>query len=173
VLLAHMVMEFLSLPGAARRLAWIGAPAALLTAAYTGYLFAQAKARDLWQNPLAPLHLVVQALIAGAAVLLLLTALPHASDSRVFAWLLLLACSAHLQLVLAEHTLTHVTAHARLAAWEMTRGSYARWFWAGVLLAAIGVAAPWLGPIASAPALLGLFAYEHSYVQAGQGVPLA
>jgi hypothetical protein len=33
-------------------LAIAGMPLAAATAAYTGYLFAQAKARDLWQNPL-------------------------------------------------------------------------------------------------------------------------
>ena len=35
-----------------------GIPLAILTAIYTAYLFAQAKARDLWQNPLLPPHLV-------------------------------------------------------------------------------------------------------------------
>ena len=38
-----------------------------MTAVYTAYLFAQAKARDLWQNPLLPPHLLVQALAVGAA----------------------------------------------------------------------------------------------------------
>ena len=37
----------------------------LMTAVYTGYLFAQAKARDLWQNPLLPPHLLVEAILAG------------------------------------------------------------------------------------------------------------
>jgi hypothetical protein len=37
-----------------------------MTAVYTAFLFAQAKARDLWQNPLLPPHLVVQAVLAGA-----------------------------------------------------------------------------------------------------------
>ena len=39
-------------------------------------------------------------------------------------------------LVAGEATLTHRTAHARLAAWEMTRGRYRRCFWAGVALVA-------------------------------------
>ena len=42
----------------------------ILTAVYTAYLFAQAKARDMWQNPLLPPHLFVQALLLGSAVLL-------------------------------------------------------------------------------------------------------
>ena len=52
-----------------RRLsAWLmigGIPLSLLTAVYTAYLFAQAKARDMWQNPLLPPHLFVQAAAAG------------------------------------------------------------------------------------------------------------
>ena len=47
---------------------------AVLAAIYTAYLFAQAKARDLWQNPLLPAHLLVQAGLAGAAVLLIAAA---------------------------------------------------------------------------------------------------
>ena len=46
-----------------------GIPLAMLTAVYTAYLFAQAKARDMWQNPLLPPHLLVQALLLGSAVL--------------------------------------------------------------------------------------------------------
>ena len=42
-------------------------PLALATACYTAYLFAQAKARDLWQSPLLAPHLAVQAVLAGAA----------------------------------------------------------------------------------------------------------
>ncbi len=47
-----------------------GLPLGVMTAVYTAYLFAQAKARDLWQNPLLPPHLFVQALLAGSAALL-------------------------------------------------------------------------------------------------------
>ena len=173
VLLAHLVLEFVTRPGMATTLAWLGAPAAVLSAAYTGYLFAQARARDLWQSPLAPPHLVVQALLAGAAVLLPIALVRASPAAALLARILLFACGMHLLLVLAEQTLTHATAHARLAAWEMTRGSYARWFWAGVVLVALGVAAPWLGAVASASALAGVFAHEHAYVQAGQAVPLA
>ena len=45
--------------------------AVIMTAIYTAYLFAQAKARDLWQNPLLPPHLLIQAILLGSAVLLL------------------------------------------------------------------------------------------------------
>jgi formate-dependent nitrite reductase membrane component NrfD len=180
VLLAQLA---LSLPepradASTRVLLWLGVVTALPTAAYTAYLFAQAKARDLWQSPLAPAHLAVQALIAGAAVMLL-AAMVADEATLLFARMLTFACAVHLLVVLGEHTLTHVTAHARLAAREMTRGSYATWFWSSCLLIGAAMAtAFWLPAGVSAvaaalAALAGLFAYEHAYVQAGQAVPLA
>jgi Fe-S-cluster-containing dehydrogenase component/formate-dependent nitrite reductase membrane component NrfD len=178
LLFVHLWREFVSAPGSAHRVAWLGAPAALMTAAYTGYLFAQAKARDLWQSALAPAHLVVQALIAGAAVLLPVGS-GLARGGGLFSRVLMLSCLVHLLLVLGEHTLTHATAHARLAAWEMTHGRYAPWFRPSVVLLAAAATAPLWPPrsagvvIAALCALAGLFAYEHAYVQAGQAVPLA
>jgi Ni/Fe-hydrogenase subunit HybB-like protein len=47
-----------------------GIPLSTMTAVYTAYLFAQAKARDMWQNPLLPPHLLVQAILLGSAILL-------------------------------------------------------------------------------------------------------
>src|ERR1039457_4393863 len=41
-------------------------PLALATACYTAYLFAQARARDLWQSPLRAPHLAVQAVLGRA-----------------------------------------------------------------------------------------------------------
>jgi DMSO reductase anchor subunit len=74
-------------------------------------------------------------------------------------------------------TLPHPTAHARLAAFELSRGRYRVAFRAGVVLVAVALAAPWLpAPLAVAAAvatLAGLLAHEHAYVQAGQSVPLA
>ena len=62
---------------------------------------------------------------------------------------------------------------SRLAVEEMTAGKYRGFFWIGVLLVALAAAVPWLGVLAAAPALAGLLAHEHAYVQAGQSVPLA
>src|SRR5690606_25171113 len=87
--------------------------------------------------------------------------------------LLAVACAVHLLFVLGELTLTHATAHAHAAARELVRGRYARFFWMGMVLVAAGALAPWVGVWAAVPALLGLLAYEHAYVQAGQAVPLA
>src|SRR3712207_3195526 len=88
-------------------------------------------------------------------------------------WALGLASLVHLLMVWGEVTLTHPTAHARLAVWEMTRGRYSAFFWAGVALTLLAVFAPWLGLAAVPPALVGLALHEHAYVQSGQSVPLA
>jgi len=165
----------------------------ILTAVYTAYLFAQAKARDLWQNPLLPPHLLVQALLLGSAVILI-SSLWFEPPRRnfleemsppVFVSLVSLSISSliHLLMIWGEVSLTHATAHARLAIWEMTRGRYQSNFWIGLFLSVVGGVLPlllllgYVGTsigVAGAPlALIGLMLYEHAYVQAGQSVPLA
>ncbi len=170
VLALHFVASVVGNSGLQRWLAVLGLPLAVLTAIYTAYLFAQAKARDLWQNPLLPPHFLVQAVLAGSAALVLLA---PPSAIQALQWMLAAGSAAHLSLVSGEVTMPHPTAHARLATWEMVRGRYRLFFWAGVLLALAGVAAPWIGVVAAPLALIGLLAYEHAYVQAGQSVPLA
>jgi len=173
VLAVHVVASLMGADGLQRGLAVAGAPIALLAAVYTAWLFAQARARDLWQNPLAPVQLVVQAVLAGSAALVPAAAWHEPSAGPALLWLMTGSAATHLLLVLAEHTLTHATAHARLAAWHMTRGRFAAWFWAGLALAAAACAAPWLGAWAAVPALGAVLAHEHAYVQAAQAVPLA
>lgn len=165
--------------GAATRwIAWGAGPLAGMTAVYTAYLFAQAKARDLWQNPLLPPHLFVQALLAGGATLLLVPGFGEATDGLRL--LVALTGATHLLFVLGELTLAHPTAHAALAAHEMVRGRFAVWFWVGAAgvaaaaaLVAVGLTGAWVEPVIALSALVGLFAFEHAYVQAGQSVPLA
>jgi Fe-S-cluster-containing dehydrogenase component len=149
-------------------------PLAVGTAAYTAYLFAQAKARDLWQSPLLPAHLAVQSVLVGAAAVLPFAEWlsPHPGVVGVEA-LLCAAAAAHLLFVGAEITLAHPTAHAHLATEEMTGGRFAKFFLPGVACIAVAVAAPWIGVLAVPFALVGILAHEHSYVQAGQSVPLA
>jgi Fe-S-cluster-containing dehydrogenase component/formate-dependent nitrite reductase membrane component NrfD len=166
VLAVHLLLGLTGEAGATRGLAIAGAPLAALTAVYTAFLFGQARARDLWQSPLLAPHMLVQALVLGGAVELLLGAAGAG-------WLLAAAAAAHLALVAGELTAGHPTAHARAAAHELTSARYARWFWPGVALAVLALAAPWIGPPAAVAALTAILAHEHAYVQAGQSVPLA
>jgi Fe-S-cluster-containing dehydrogenase component/formate-dependent nitrite reductase membrane component NrfD len=152
----------------------LGLPLAAAAAVYTAYLFAQAKARDLWQNPLLPPHLAVQAALAGAAAVLpLLAWLAPGHAVTAGEVLLAAAAAAHLALTAGEVTLPHATAHTRLAVHELTRGRYRRPFGLSMVFIAVAVAAPWIGAVATPFALAGLLGYEHAYVQAGQSVPLA
>ncbi len=154
-------------------LLWPGLLLAGMTAIYTAYLFAQAKARDLWQNPLLPPHLLVQSLLAGSAALLPFAAWFDQAIVIPLLWMLGATSLLHLLMVWGEVSLTHPTAHARLAVTEMTRGRYRTYFWAGIVLTMLGGLAPWFGLAAVPLALAGLLFFEHAYVQAGQSVPLA
>jgi Fe-S-cluster-containing dehydrogenase component/formate-dependent nitrite reductase membrane component NrfD len=154
---------------AQKTVGWIGMFLAAATAVYTAYLFAQAKARDLWQSPLLAPHLAVQAALAGAAVTWLFTPGRGVTGGPVggpIGAVLIVAAIVHLALVAAEVTVPHGTAHAHLATRELWRGKYRLLFWISALLIAAGVFVPPL-------ALLGLLAYEHAYVRAGQCVALA
>jgi hypothetical protein len=173
VLGLHMLAGILGNTGLRQAVAVSGVPLAAMTAVYTAYLFAQAKARDLWQNPLLPVHLLVQAALAGAAALLPVAVWWQRDAVVPLGWILAGACLTHLLLVLGEVTLTHPTAHGRLAAFELTRGRFRGFFGAAALLVAAGLAAPLAGAWVAPLALVGLAAYEHAYVQAGQAVPLA
>jgi Fe-S-cluster-containing dehydrogenase component/formate-dependent nitrite reductase membrane component NrfD len=151
----------------------VGLTLAGLTAVYTAYLFAQAKARDMWQNPLLPPHLFVQALLVGSAALAPLAAWLDAKALPALFWTLSITSTLHLLMVWGETTLTHPTAHARLAVWEMTSGRYRAIFWMSIVLSLVGLFAPLLELASVSFALVGLLLYEHAYVQAGQSVPLA
>ena len=177
----HFLSTHLGSGSLARALIWAGLPLAVGTAVYTAYLFAQAKARDLWQNPLLPPHLLVQAVFSGAALLTPVAALVEPGTVITLLGIAGIAGILHLLLVAGEFTLPHATAHARLAANEAVRGRYRGWFWASIVLVVAAVLTPLLGAgsswLASCSmtflALAGLGAFEHAYVQAGQSVPLA
>ena len=173
VLAAHFAASFAGNVSWQRALLWQGVVLAVLTAVYTAYLFAQAKARDLWQNPLLPPHLLIQAVLAGSAALVPLAFRLEPEAVAPLLWTLGASGLAHLLMVWGEVTLTHPTAHAQLAVRELTRGRYGAYFWAGLALSLAGLFAPWLGLAAVPLALTGLLLYEHAYVQAGQSVPLA
>jgi formate-dependent nitrite reductase membrane component NrfD len=200
--LVLMLHFFASWAGSRTFQSWLmiaGIPLSILTAVYTAYLFAQAKARDMWQNPLLPPHLLVQALLLGAAVLLLTLAglgnwlrpdtgldyviPPQRLETNHLIWLLGLTSLIHLLMVWGEASVTHVTAHARLALHEMIHGRFRNDFWIGTLLSFLGgllplltlldLVTPTVGAGGAPLALVGLMLFESAYVQSGQSVPLA
>jgi Fe-S-cluster-containing dehydrogenase component/formate-dependent nitrite reductase membrane component NrfD len=174
VLSLHVLASLLDTDGVQRWLTIAGIPLATMTAVYTAFLFAQAKARDLWQNPLLPPHFAVQAGLAGAGALLPFAAWLDDDLTSPLVWVLVATSAAHLLMILGEVTLPHGTAHARMAAHELVSGRFATPFRVGVGLSLAAIALAFVLPwVAGLVALAGMLAYEHAYVQAGQSVPLA
>ena len=167
-------------------LAWPTIVTAVLATSYTGFLFAQGLARDLWQGPHAAIDLIAQSGAAGAAALLLAaTAIGQtAADARpILASILAVSLAAHLSVLLFENVLTpSPTRHHELAVQTIRRGAYSRVFWGvaicagGVLPLAIvlGAGTGAFGLVTAALlALAGSAAWEYIWVEAGQSVPLS
>ena len=174
VLAVHLLAAFAHRPQWTRELIWVGLPLALLTAVYTAFLFAQAKARDLWQNPLLPPHLTLQSVLAGAAVLAIAALFEPLQPVPLLA-ILAAAGVLHLAVVAGECTMPHGTAHAHLATLEMLRGRLRGWFWAGIALAAAGAALAWAAAATAASGsatALAVVAAGHSASVAAAGAGL-
>ena len=184
VITVALAVRLVAGPDLFRALLWPGAVLAVAVAAYSAFLLAQAKGRDLWQSPLLAPHLVVQAVVAGAAALVLLAAVVDRGSVHPLAATLSVGVALSALLILSEISLPHPTAHARQAVRALIRGQAAAPFWLGAM--AVGSALPFLlavwaargGPavvaaIAAVSALAGLAVYEHLYVRAGQSVPLS
>ena len=173
-------------------LAVLAAPAiilAFLATIYTGFLFAQGLARDLWQGPHSTIDLLAQAVAEGAAVMLLATLVPGVVTTpaavSALSWTLFGAVGVHLTLILIENVLMpSATLHHELAVRAIRRGPFARIFWGGAVLAGVGSlvmvgVAPAYGPgvmpvlAAATLALVATFAWEYVWVEAGQSVPLS
>ncbi|MCC6874460.1 MAG: polysulfide reductase NrfD [Sandaracinaceae bacterium] len=115
-------------------LLWGGFPFALGAAVYTAFLFGQAEGRDLWQSPLLPVHLIVQATMMGGASLLVLGALAPLGDalSRVALYTFLLALAVDLAvMIFGELGMSHPSEVAARAAHEIRAGRYKGLFWGG------------------------------------------
>jgi Fe-S-cluster-containing dehydrogenase component/formate-dependent nitrite reductase membrane component NrfD len=166
----------------ANLLIWPGVMLGVLSAIYTAFLFAQAEGRDLWQSTLLPWHLLVQALMAGAAALLITGAIMGmpAESQRVLAWTLGLSLLVNLLVTVGgEFGTPHASQVAAAAAYLITRGRYARWYWSSVIgglilpmvLVLMAASSSVALALAGVLSLAGLFAYEWAFVMAPQQVP--
>jgi len=188
VIFTHLVMGWWGLELAAD-VGWVGVdtaaawrpmlagltlPLAVGAAVYTAFLFAQCEGRDLWQTPVAPVHMLLQSAMAGAAGLVLL-----GIGGATVASLLLGLIIADAALISAEEFgSTHQSEQAAQAAHMITHGAYKNWFWWGTVatghllpIALLLTAGPALGIPAALATLVGLYAYEHAFVMAPQDIP--
>jgi Fe-S-cluster-containing dehydrogenase component/formate-dependent nitrite reductase membrane component NrfD len=153
-------------------LRWVNAVLGIGVAGYTALLFAQCEGRDLWQSKLLLPHLLVQALLCGAVVLLAF----HATSIA----LLVIATTAllvHGVFAEVERRKKHDTDNARQAAAFL---GIVRW--GGIPAFGFGI---WFGVIAmlftmtlapgfiAFPVLLGLYVYKYAYIRAAQLPPLS
>ncbi len=157
------------------------------SAGYSAFLFAQAKGRDLWQSPLFLWHLLLHALIAGAAVLIIVGwFLGEFLVIEGSMFVLMLAMMVSLLMVLAELALPHVSEDAKRAADTLTRGRLRLRFWglvigAGLLLPIVlaisvlssKVEKDFTSTLVAVLALAGVWFFEDAWVKAGQAVPLS
>ncbi len=171
-------------------LVWATAILAIASAGYSAFLFAQAKGRDLWQSRLFFWHLIVQAIVAGAAAMTFLYFLMPSKSwddigpAVMTMFALLVSPIVNLAMILLEAFLPHRNPESRLAAKNMVRGRLKVRFWG--LAVGLGSVAPMLLfaflSVTGAEALYlvivpcvlaGLWFYEDVWVKAGQAVPLS
>ncbi len=151
---------------------------AISTAVYTAYLFRQARGRELWQGKYLPLHMGVQAGIAGLAICLILadslenmSKIHEYTSAAVICGLIVSGC-----IICYEHVINRSASTAvRIANQALMFGSYRWWFWLGGILSGhvlpmvlLIIRGEVLGSIAGVCVIAGLFCYEYGFILAGQ-----
>lgn len=167
-------------------LALLVSMAGAATAMYTAWLFGQAKGRPLWMKRGLAGHLLVQALVAGCAMLFVVMPIvgfeaPHLEWTR---WVFQASLLVHLGMTLAESRLyprkrraeylraAHLLSHGRMfAVRHLVFGLGLGVFVAAGLLAV--PASPWAWFAGGLAALVGLACEEDAYVRAGQAIPIS
>jgi Fe-S-cluster-containing dehydrogenase component/formate-dependent nitrite reductase membrane component NrfD len=181
-----VLVYLLDWPSVLTALAPVAIVAAFAATVYTGFLFAQGLARDLWQGPHATIDLFAQSCAEGAAAMLVVALViqTDASTLRSLGLVLAGASLAHLLLLALEHLFTpSPSVHHELANRAIRHGIFRRLFWIGALgmggllpLALVGLASlTGFSLVVLVPtaliALAGSLAWEYIWVEAGQAVP--
>ena len=157
---------------------------AILTAAYTGWLFAQAKGRVLWMRRFFWAHLIVQAGLAGTALLALITPLLEWSSTVVgeLHEMTLNFAVLHLVFTLME---PRCAPKGREQEYErasrlLVHGPWSREHW--MVAVALGTLLPifllltpasYALPLAGLAILIGLRKSKDLLVRAGQALPIS
>ena len=156
---------------------WVGGIFAILGAVYTAFLFAQARARDLWQTPIqSAIHMLIHALMAGSVVLMFIAPELVILLKDILLWVVL----ANMIIMAKEIMMPHDTPDTKKAIQLMTKGYYSKYLWSGII---IGNVAPIVmlnvasgGAIvlvAGGCALLGILLTEYVRIRVPQLIPLS
>ncbi|MCI5081704.1 MAG: polysulfide reductase NrfD, partial [Saprospiraceae bacterium] len=178
------IAKWFALDGLFSVLMWATGIMAVITAIYTAFLFAQAKGRDFWQSPSLALHMLVHAVIAGAASLSIVSLLTNdaASWTSLLSTVMIAGIIANLFTITVELTTTHPTQEAKLAVKMITKGRYRSMFWAGSIvlgnlipLAILFFASgqPVIQAVAGLAVLVGIYFTEKIWVEAPQRIALS
>jgi Fe-S-cluster-containing dehydrogenase component/formate-dependent nitrite reductase membrane component NrfD len=184
ILLVVWLIQVILVGAVSPIVAWPTALFAIASAGYSAFLFAQARGRDFWQSPLLFWHLLIQAIVAGAATIMLIGTVVGIT-LPLFGWLehlLAISLFASLSMILGELFMKHGAEDAVRSAELLLTGALSKSFW--IFVVALGTLAPvalvfWQGSslipniVAALFALFGLWMYEHLWIQAGQAVPLS
>ena len=163
---------------------WILVALSAATAAYTAWLFRQCQGCQLWQSPILPVQLLVQAVLTGSVALLAIELANDLSwsDTRPIIAVMLGATVAQLLFPFIIRSLAADNREVRYAITDLERGSQARAHWSAVgltgvalvlIAVSLGVGEVAIAWIAAPPALVALWLEDHAFVNAGQSVPLA
>jgi Fe-S-cluster-containing dehydrogenase component/formate-dependent nitrite reductase membrane component NrfD len=191
LLTAWILLPVLKLATLSSFVLWPSAFFAVMTAIYSAFLFKQARGRVFWNSAFVPIHLLVQAMVAGSGVLMIVAVLNSwmsksflmESQFEFLLYEMLGALIAHAVLIGGELFMPEENIEKIRAIRFIKKGMFSKWFWGGtvaagialpVILIATGLAQfDILALLTSLLALGGLFLWEHIWVQAGQAVPLS
>lgn len=189
VWLAAELFGFADGNGIRTALAWSSGLFAFGAAVYTAFLFGQAEGRDLWQSGLLPIHLVIQAIMAGAGALLVIDSVMMwmgisggsiaaaefvAATRAVFIGAIVVDLVTTL---VGEFGMPHASDAAAQAAHDIRSGRYRQHFWLGSIvlghvgpLALMFAGSPAADAVAVLAVVVGLYLYEYAFVMAPQRV---
>ena len=161
---------------------------AALTACYTGWLFAQAKGRVLWMKRGYWAHLIVQAFVAGAAMIMAVFGLTGAEGSeemRNLGNVLIVSLGVHYLFIRSESRMAPARREEEYgrAVRLITHGPFSKRHLASVL---VGIVIPvalialsqmfglyYTATLTGVFTLTGLWIEKDTFVRAGQALPIS
>ena len=156
---------------------YFGMVFSVLGAIYTAFLFAQARARDLWQSKwTSALHMLIHAIMAGTIVMMFVDILLVDKIVDILLWCIVI----NLVIIAKEIFFPHNFSDTKQAITLMTKGYYSRYFWTGIVLGnLIPLSMLLISPdiiiclVAAALATIGIFLTELVRIRIPQMIPLS